>query len=353
MDEKRKITPRELVLPIVLTLILGVLLAASLFFESTEQTEDPPARSMELIGESGELYFNTSCRFIDYSGLSDEDLSKVSELIRAELDYYHKIFDIYNTYEGITNIKSLNDAAGTGAVSISSPLFDFLEYAKEMHDLTGGEVNIAMGAVLSIWHEYREAGVSLPEPSLLEAAAEHTDINSLILDGENMTAELTDEAMSLDVGAIAKGYAAERIAERLEAEGYTSMILDLGGNLRAIGSKPSGEGWKTGVKNPDPAADSYLYEFELKDGSAVTSGDYERYYIVDGEKYHHIIDKDTLMPAEHFRSVTVITADSALADALSTALFNMTYEEGASLVESLGDVRAVWLTTDGNVIISK
>ncbi len=352
-EGKKKISAADLMLPIVLTLMLGALIALSLFFEEEEAKELPAARSAELFGDRGELYFNTSCRFIDYSGLSDDKFSDAVSLVREELEFYHKLFDIYHTYDGIINIKSLNDNAGGEALEVPPRLFDLLEYSKQMYTLTAGEVNIAMGAVLGIWHEYREEGTAVPDKALLESAAAHTDIDKLILDRENMTVTLADSEMSLDVGAVAKGYAAEKIAGRLTKAGYSSFVLDLGGNLRAVGSKPDGTAWKTGVKNPDPMAQSYLYEFELADLSAVTSGDYERYYTVDGKKYHHIIDKDTLMPSEHFASVTVIAEHSGLADALSTALFNMTYEEGLALVNSLENIKAIWYTSDGILKISK
>ena len=156
--------------------------------------------------------------------------------------------------------------------------------------------------------------------------------------------------MSLDVGAIAKGYACEKIASSLESAGYSSYVLDLGGNLRAIGHKPDGSTWRTAVRNPDIfSSEPYIYYFNIADTSVVTSGDYQRYYTVNGVNYHHIINKDTLMPANYFSSVTIITKNSGLADGLSTALFNMDYEAGVALVSSLDGVSVVWVTTEGQV----
>ncbi len=348
-EEKKKITPRDLALPILLAAVLITLIAYSLVNDGSGGGEDPVIRKEKhFFG-----YFNTAVDLYDYSGLSDGEFKELCALAAEELDFYHRLFDIYNTYDKITNLKTLNDHAGEGALEISEELFDFLDYSKRMYTLTSGEVNIAMGAVLSIWHGYRELGEKAPDIKELEAAAHHTDINDLILDREKMTAELKDPLMSLDVGAIAKGYSAERIAEMLSEHNYSSVVLDLGGNIRAIGEKVGGGGWRTGVRDPDPDQDGYIYEFELSDGSAVTSGNYERYYIADGKKYHHIIDKDTLMPSEYFASVTVITPDSALADALSTALFNMSYEEGLALVNALDNVKVIWLTVDGKLEISK
>lgn len=340
MEEQRKPEKKEIIIICSLLLALVGLIFIPMIFG--EEKSAPTPKTEVYFG-----YFNTESRYIDYSGRSDEDFQRAADLVGEKLRFYHELFDIYYEYEGITNLKTLNDRAGEGPIVISEELFELLEYSKEMYNLTGGEVNIAMGAVLSIWHDFREAGVSLPERESLLLAAEHTDIEKLRLDRENMTAELSDPEMSLDVGAIAKGFAVEKIAEMLEREGYTSSVIDAGGNLRAIGKKPDGSSWRTGVKNP--LGDGFIHYLDIADSAAVTSGNYERSYTVDGKKYHHIIDKDTLMPSEHFISVTVNVESSALADALSTALFNMTYEEGAAIVSGIEGAYVIWVTPSGEV----
>ena len=136
------------------------------------------------------------------------------------------------------------------------------------------------------------------------------------------------------------------IARGLEERGVTGYVLNVGGNVRTIGTKPGGVGWTVGVEDP-LGGDGYIAYLSLSGESLVTSGSYQRYYIVDGKRYHHIIDPDTLMPAEGFVSVSVLTKNSALGDALSTALFCMTLEEGSALVESLDGVEAEWVFPDG------
>ena len=295
-------------------------------------------------------YFDTVSTIYDYTGGSEDDFRQVYTHFEDRLSYYHKLFDIYNEYEEINNIATVNRLAGKEAVKVDAELIEFLEYAMEMHTLTGGYMNIAMGSVLSIWHEYRTVGDSLPKMEQLTAAAEHTDIKDIVIDKEKSTVYISDPEMSLDVGAIAKGYAVERIAKSLESYGISSYVLDVGGNLRAIGTKKDGSGWRTGVQNPRPTADKpYVYYLNISNGSVVTSGDYQRYYTVDGKNYHHIINKDTLMPAEYFSSVTVVTRDSGLADTLSTALFNMDYERGLALVSSISGVAVVWVKMDGEI----
>lgn len=299
-------------------------------------------------------YFNTDTILQDYSGGDRNTFNRRASRVEEIFEYYHKLFDIYNEYSGMNNIATLNRLAGEGPVSVPSELIDFLIFCKNMHEITGGEVNVAFGAVLSIWHEHRTAKgeKTLPDMQELLAAAEHCDINDVVIDESAGTVELLDPEMSLDVGAIAKGYAVERAADYLYSDGADGFVINAGGNLRAIGTKPDGSEWRSAVRNPDlyDYENKYVYYFNFSDGSAVTSGDYERVFVVNGEKYHHIIDPATLMPATHFSSVTVITPDSGVADALTTALFNMDYETGKALIESLDDTRAVWVTKTGEIL---
>ena len=295
-------------------------------------------------------YFDTVSYVYDYSGGSEESFKENCQLIEERLDYYHKLFDIYNEYEGVTNLATLNRLAGAEAVTVDAELLEFLSYAISMHTLTYGNVNIAFGSVLSIWHEHREAGSSIPEFRELEAANAHTDITDLILNEADRTVRFADPDLKLDVGAIAKGYTAEKCAELLKSRGVTSYVLDLGGNLRAIGTKSDGGKWKTGIQNPDLYSDTpYIYYLNISDTSVVTSGSYQRFYTVDGKNYHHIIDKDTLFPAEHYSSVTIVTENSGLADALSTALFNMPKADAIELLDTLDGVSVVWVYPDGSV----
>jgi thiamine biosynthesis lipoprotein len=182
----------------------------------------------------------------------------------------------------------------------------------------------------------------------LREAALHTDINGMVIDEEACTVTLTDPDMRLDVGAIAKGYAVEMVARSLAERGISGYVINVGGNVRTVGTKPEGEPWLVGIENPaEDAENPYLAYLNLADRSLVTSGSYQRYYVVDGERYHHIIDPDTLMPALGYLSVSIVCESSADGDALSTALFCMTPEEGLALIESLPGIDAMWVMPDG------
>lgn len=273
------------------------------------------------------------------------------------LIYLNKLYDIYNEYDDAVSLMAVNASAAKAPVSVSDETMALLKFAKEAYKLTGGRVNAAMGGVLSIWHDYREAGLAdeanakLPPMELLEQAAEHTDINSIVLDEAKGTVFFTDDMVRLDVGAIAKGFAGQLVMDELSlriGEGQISAaLISLGGNICAAGTKPNGEAWQIAVQNPrggDNAA-----TVSIASGYVVTSGDYQRYYTVNGIRYNHIIDPDTLISADKHASVTVISSDGALADALSTALFIMDTDEGRALIDSIDDAEALWIAKDGGI----
>ena len=302
-------------------------------------------------------YFDTVITVIGYENTKAE-FDAVAEEIISQFAEYHRLYSIYHRFDGTENLCTVNELVDGKhrTVSVDRRIIDMLLYAKEMYAVTNGIVNVAMGSVLSLWHNYREIGTdnpaqaSLPPLESLKTAAEHTDISKMVIDEENNTITLTDPLMKLDVGAIAKGYATERVARSLEEQGITGYVLNVGGNIRVIGSKPDGGKWTVGIENP--LDEEYFAYLNLTKESVVTSGSYQRYYYVDGKPYHHIIHPDTLMPAEGFLSVSVICNDSGFGDALSTALFCLPLKEGMEFVESLPETEAMWVTEQGTKTVS-
>lgn len=317
----------------------------------------PTASDAELSRFSGSFLdvFDTVTQVIVYE--TDEAAAEVQvRAIHDELLIYHQLFDIYNAYEGVNNLYTVNAQAGIAPVKVDGRVLDFIDYAKRMYTESGGKVNIAMGSVLSIWHAYREAGIedpehaALPPMDALREAARHMDIEQIVVDRDAGTVYLADADMRLDVGAIGKGYAGQRVVEMMRARGTTSMLLSLGGNVCGIGRRADGKDWKVGIQDPD--MEHYLCYVSVNDQCLVTSGTYQRYYTVEGKRYHHIIDPETLMPAAYFDSVSVLCDDSALADALSTTLSILPLDEGTALVESLENVEAMWLDLSGKQTMS-
>ena len=282
---------------------------------------------------------------------SEEAFTEITRKIHDDLEVYHQLFDIYNDYDGVNNLKTVNDQAGIGPVKVDQAIIDLLKDCREYYERTDGRVNVAMGSVLELWHEARSRGISdpanaaLPDMAELEQAAEHIRFEDIVIDEAASTVFIPDARMSLDVGAIAKGWATQRVAEKAPA----GLLISVGGNVCATGPKQGEHPWVIGIQNPDGG--EYLHTIYVSGGCVVTSGDYQRTYTVDGKKYHHIIDPDTLMPAAYWRSVSIICEDSALADALSTALFLLPLEQGRALAEQCG-ADVLWIDGEGKEFVT-
>lgn len=284
---------------------------------------------------------------------SEAEFEEKAQEVHDELLIYHQLFDIYHDYDGINNLKTVNDQAGVAPVAVDERIIRLLKDAKEFYEITDSRVNVALGSVLELWHEARSDGrddpvnAVLPEHEALEAASTHTDIDAVIIDEAAYTVYLSDPEMSLDVGAIAKGWAVQQVAESAP----TGLLISVGGNVCATGPKDaSGTPWVIGIQDPDGWND-YLHTIYVTGGSVVTSGDYQRTYVVDGKAYHHIIDPDTLYPSEYWRAVTIVCEDSGVADALSTALFLLPMDEGQKLLDHYG-AEALWVDSEGSIYYS-
>lgn len=286
---------------------------------------------------------------------NEEAFQKQVKILYEELSVYHQLFDIYHSYEGVTNIKDINDQAGIAPVEVDGKIIELLLDCSAFYETTDGRVNVAMGSVLSLWHQARTEGMQdpqnaeLPDAERLSEAALHTDIRDMVIDSDASTVFLADAQMRLDVGAVAKGWAAQKVTEGCP-DGY---LISIGGNVCASGPKDEvGTPWVVGIQDPKhPESSSYLHTVELTKGCVVTSGDYQRCYEVNGQFYHHIIDPNTCYPSVYWSMVTVICEDSGIADALSTALFLMNLEEGQELLEHY-DASAMWVDTQGQKFYS-
>lgn len=295
--------------------------------------------------------FDTVTTVMGYAP-DEETFTATANGIRDSLEHYHRLFDIYHSYEGLNNLKTVNDNAGIAPVQVEEDILRLLTDCRRYYELTQGKVNVVMGSVLVLWHDARTAGLNdpgnaaLPRQEKLEEAALHTAFDCLVIDEANSTVYLSDPNARLDVGAVAKGWSAQRVAETAPG----GLLLSVGGNVCATGPKADGSPWVIGVQDPD-APDAYLHTLSLSSGSVVTSGDYQRAFLVEGELYHHIIDPVTLYPSRLWRSVTVVCPDSGLADALSTAAFLLPREEGQALLDRCG-AQAMWVGPGGEQFYS-
>lgn len=308
-------------------------------------------------------YFDTFDTLITLIGYTEdkETFDQLSTQAHDSFLYMHKLFDNYNPYPGVNNVYMLNRLAAEQPVPVDGILYDLLKFCKEHQGITRGKFNIAMGSVLRLWHDYREEGLNYPESAalppmdLLVQSAQHTAFDDVILDDDAKSVYFADAQLQLDLGAVAKGYATELVAQSLFEAGLSSFVINAGGNVRAGNAPEDGRHvWSVGIQNPEGhilsvATGDILETFYIADCSIVTSGNYQRYYVVDGQPYHHLIDPDTLMPGNYATSLTIITRDSGLADLLSTTVFLMPYEEGRAYVDAMEGVEALWVLLDGTV----
>lgn len=338
--------------------ILIVILAVSMFFlsiscnktsTSSNSSGSSSSNSVKAQARAYFDFFDTVSYFYSYLGDSEEAFLENCDALYSIFMKYHQLFDIYNEYDGINNLATINRKAGEEAVKVEKELIEFLLYAKDLAEKTDGEMDITLGPVLSLWHDARSNEPHiLPLLSQLEEAKEKCGFEYLELDEINSTVRLSKEGARIDVGALGKGYATEKAAEYLIDNGISSYVLNIGGNIRIIGKKPNGEGWITGIRDPQNPNSEFKLKINISDTSCVTSGNYERFFIYDGERYSHIIDKDTLFPSTYYSSVTVVTKDSGLADGLSTALFTLDWEDSKRLADKFG-IDCLWIFNDGSV----
>jgi thiamine biosynthesis lipoprotein len=237
---------------------------------------------------------------------------------------------------------------------VDAKIMALMRFCRDIYAKTDGLVDAAMGSVLSLWHDARTNGIDFPEEAYLpdeeqlKTASGHMGFDRIVLDEAASTVFIPDPMMRLDVGALGKGFAVEQVCKALP-EG---LLLSVGGNIRATGPNPAtGKSWTAGIQNPDNQWGDYLHVVHVDGISVVTSGDYQRYYTVDGVRYGHIIDPRTLYPTGIWRAVCILAPDSGVADALSTALFLLPLEEGQALLDQCG-AEAMWVDAEGNFFYS-
>lgn len=321
-----------------------------------------------LTKEEGVFYgtFDTMIMFVSYTK-TKEEFNEQYAFVESEFKRLHNLYDGFNQHEGITNIYELNKNAGKGPMKVEKDLFDLIKFSIDNYEKTNGKMNIALGSVTKIWMDARnrnselgtdhthegedhdhESEIYIPTMDELNEANKHTNIKDILLDEANMTVELKDPLMRLDVGAIAKGYATELVIDGLKDKGVKHASINAGGNVRTIGTPGDGRPkWGLAIQNPDENNSDYLEVLYIGETSLVTSGDYQRYFEKDGVRYHHIIDPDTLMPKTLYNSVSIITEDSGLADYLSTTLYLVDKKEAEQILSRFDEeINVLWYSKE-------
>lgn len=318
-------------LPVCVLLVM-VLCIFALYYKQ------PPRQTEPISGTGFKLNTVVTIKIYDST-----DQSLIDEAL-ALCDRYE---DIFSRTAAASELYKLNEGtlpAGNGGYTVSDDLAELITIGLEYGEASEGGFDIAIEPVTSLW-DFTSAEKVIPEPDALAAALPLVNYQDVTLNGN--TVEFQAEGMGLDLGAIAKGYIADRIKDFLVSKGVKSAIIDLGGNILCIGNKPDGTPFSIGIRKPFADRSEIVGSVNISDQSVVSSGIYERFFEQDGEFYHHILNPATGYPYENsLVSVTIISDQSVDGDALSTTCFALGLEKGMELINSLPDTEAVFITND-------
>lgn len=330
MHNKRKYNH----IPLFIASILLILLLSS----CSKKQAEPQAQSFFMLG--------TVCKVTIYDNPTTEAFS-------ASFSRLREIEDRMSLRNQKSEIAEVNRYAGKHPVVVSEDTFLVIRRALEIAALSGGAFDPTVGPLVEAW----DIGGDNPRKPLqaeIDSLLPLIGYDRVTLDEETSSVFLKDEGMVLDLGGIAKGYAADEVARVLREHGVGHAIVNLGGNVLTVGDKADGKPWKIGVQDPDALRGEYVMILSLIDQTLVTSGPYERFLELDGEVYHHILDTRTGYPVKsEYTSVSIVTKNSLLADALSTSLYALGYEEGMALINTLEDVEAIFMTNEKMIYLSE
>ena len=257
-------------------------------------------------------------------------------------------------FETGSDLGLIKENAGIRPVTVSEDTYRIIEKSLAYSQNSGGYFDVTIGPLVDLWGIHSPETKEAPAPEAINVAKAKTDYTKIVLNPADQSVYLTDTGMAVNLGAIAKGYIADEVIAVIKEEGVEHAIVNLGGNVLVMGGKADNSDFGVGVEDPRNPGNGYLGVLSLKDGSVVTSGDYQRYFTdAAGKRYHHILDPFTGYPADSgLIQVTVVTEASVDADSLSTTLFLLGLDEGLKKVEALSDVEAIFITNENKIVVT-
>ncbi|MEM9693380.1 MAG: FAD:protein FMN transferase [Myxococcota bacterium] len=281
------------------------------------------------------------------------DDQAVSEILHAAHDEIKRLEGLMTTWDSRSEISRVNAAAGREAVVVSPETFTVVEKALWIAEHSEGTFDITFASMGSLWRFDEDRIKFVPDAAELEEGRRKIDYRVLAIDPEKRTVKINVEGRKISLGGIAKGYAIDRAAAVMRDAGLSSFYAQAGGDLYVGGHKPNGKPVRVGVRDPRGEGHHHFAAVEVEDHAFSTAGDYERSFIKNGKRYHHIIDPRTGYPATASRSVTIWAKTALMADALDDAVFILGPEKGLALVESIEGCGAVIVDKDNKVWVSK
>jgi thiamine biosynthesis lipoprotein len=271
-----------------------------------------------------------------------------AERVKQEFD---RIEALLSVWKPGSDVVRMNQAAGMRPVRVDQDTIAVLESARDASVRTLGKFDITFGALADVWKFDHDQDNRVPSTTEIAGRLPLVDYRRVIVDRSAGTAYIEQKGMRVHLGGIGKGYAVDRAVEMLRASGFSDFMVQFGGDLYVSGQPGDGP-WRLGINDPRGVPNDSFATLEVRDATFSTSGDYERFFIANGVRYHHLLDPDTGQPARGNRSVTIVAASAMRADALSTGVFIMGAHQGMALIERLPDVEAVIVSADNEVLIS-
>ncbi len=287
---------------------------------------------------------------VHVSAWTTDEAAAVAAFDRAFLEF-DRLDALMSVWKEGSDILRINAAAGKSAVAVSPEVREVLHASQEVSEWTTGKFDVTFAALSGLWKFDQDIDGQVPDRSQIAPRLPLIDYRALQIDDRAGTASLTRAGMQVNLGGIGKGYAIDRAVTILRGAGLTDFMIQSGGDLFVAGRRGD-RPWRVGIQDPRGAPNTLFAAIELTDAAFSTSGDYERFFIRDGRRYHHILDPDTGEPAQRSRSVTIMAKNATLSDGLSTGVFILGAEQGMALIEKLPDVEGVIVTSDNQVQVS-
>ncbi len=271
-----------------------------------------------------------------------------------------KLETLLNYFSDESEISMINKAAGIHPVKVSQETLEIIQKMVDIAKLTNGVFDATIAPVIKHWKfSKHHSASSVPSGNVIENALKSVDYKKIIIHHETSEIYLKEKGMELDLGGIAKGYAADKAVDAIKSEGIKAVLVAIAGDIKGFGLNTSGNPWKVGIQNPRPEPglekpwEDIFATLYLLDSAISTSGDYQRFFIKNGKRFHHILDPETGFPADSgLISVSVIAPEGYLSDSLSTAVFIIGAEKGIKLLESMG-LDGVLVDTDKKILLTK
>jgi thiamine biosynthesis lipoprotein len=287
---------------------------------------------------------------VHISAWATDEAATVTAFDKA-FDEFDRLDALMSTWKDGSDILRLNAAAGNAPVAVSAEVREVLHASQEVSEWTSGKFDVTFAALSGLWKFDHDIDGQVPDRSQIAPRLPLIDYRALQIDDRAGTASLTRAGMKVNLGGIGKGYAVDRAVTILRDAGLSDFMIQSGGDLFVAGRRGD-RPWRVGIQDPRGFPDTTFAALELTDVALSTSGDYERFFIRDGRRYHHILDPDTGEPALRSRSVSIVAKTSTAADGLSTGVFILGGEEGMALIEKLPDVEGVIVTAENKVLVS-